>query len=329
MSGTYGDENIQNYSHGMFQSVYDYPYLSSSANHIFDITVGVSKNSALYSTVTNQKAKKRNIYNQMAQTLVGYDITGSVLRFDESGDNLNDSGNKMTDVVFLNMARILNKDEIKKGTFQLQLGLHNLKTAPFTKVVTITDKSGSDGYFVNSPAGEYGMLFATGSANSAIASAQAGSDGFTQVGLIYYQAGIIALTSSLFQQKLTTAAQIGTPTNGNENMSMALTASSIQSIADSLRRRIKNLQFNNTVELNSTVYFCRVNHHEFNYSTNPTYLSESKMRVKTKTTDNPVSYITSVGLYNDNNELLATAKLSEPLKKDPSNEFTIRVRLDY
>ena len=38
VSGTYSDGNIQNFTHGMFQSVYDYPYLSSSANHIFDIT---------------------------------------------------------------------------------------------------------------------------------------------------------------------------------------------------------------------------------------------------------------------------------------------------
>ena len=38
LSGTYEDENIKNFTHGMFQSVYDYPYLSSSANHIFDIT---------------------------------------------------------------------------------------------------------------------------------------------------------------------------------------------------------------------------------------------------------------------------------------------------
>ena len=46
VSGTYNvatpnqDENVKNYAHGMFQSVYDYPYLSSSANHIFDITCG-------------------------------------------------------------------------------------------------------------------------------------------------------------------------------------------------------------------------------------------------------------------------------------------------
>ena len=90
-----------------------------------------------------------------------------------------------------------------------------------------------------------------------------------------------------------------------------------------------NLQFNNTVELNSTVYFCRINHNEFNYSTNPTYLSGSKIRVKTQSSDMPLAYITSVGLYNDSNELVAVAKLSEPLKKSNDNEFTLRVRLDY
>ena len=90
-----------------------------------------------------------------------------------------------------------------------------------------------------------------------------------------------------------------------------------------------SLNFNNTTELNSTIYFCRVGHNDFNYSSNPTYTKDSKIIVKNKTTDAPVSYITTVGLYSADNELLAVAKLSEPLKKTPDNEFTIRVRLDY
>ena len=61
----------------------------------------------------------------------------------------------------------------------------------------------------------------------------------------------------------------------------------------------------------------------------PTYLSQSKIRVKERASDDPISYITTVGLYSPGNELLAVAKLSEPLKKTPANEFTLRVRLDY
>ena len=75
----------------MFQSIYDYPYLSSSANHIFDITVGFSPESGLSasaptSAANPQQAKKNNIYNEMSQILVGYDTTGSIREFDQDGN---------------------------------------------------------------------------------------------------------------------------------------------------------------------------------------------------------------------------------------------------
>ena len=77
------------------------------------------------------------------------------------------------------------------------------------------------------------------------------------------------------------------------------------------------------------IYFCRVNHQDFNYSGNPTYLSSSQIFVKNDAQDMPVSYITSVGLYDENNQLVAVGKLSEPLRKDPTIEYTIRARLDF
>ena len=320
VSGTYGTDNIKSYAHGMFQSVYDYPYLSSSANHVFDITVGVASGSAL--TAEEQASKKLNIYNQMAQVLVGYDHTGSIQQFDEDGDILA-GGTKNTDALFLNFARLLTKDEIKKGTFALSLGVTQTfdeAGGVFADRILIQDTSGSNGYLVNSPVGEYGVLYATNDAGTRLN----GND--QKCGLIFYQAGICVLTSSVFQGMLSSSCEMN---SGTEDMEAILTGSSNDDIANALRTRMYNLQFNNTVELNSSVYFCRINHNEFNYSTNPTYLSGSKIRVKTQASDLPVSYITTVGLYNDNNELLATAKLSEPLKKTSDTEFTIRVRLDY
>ena len=155
-------------------------------------------------------------------------------------------------------------------------------------------------------------------------------------GLIFYQAGVVVLSSSVMQKNQGDGhgglLQNNTPTDFldvSTNVGDVLKDHEISGSTWALRKRIMNIQFNNTVELNSTVYFCRVNHNEYNYSSNPTYLNKSKIRVKTKTTDLPVSYITTVGLYNDNNELMAVAKLSEALKKTPDNEFTIRVRLDY
>jgi len=110
----------------------------------------------------------------------------------------------------------------------------------------------------------------------------------------------------------------------------AITGSTMSTFSQKIRNRIYNVQFNNTVELNSTVYFCRVNHNDFNYSSNPTYLSGSEVRViQDESRDQAISYITTVGLYSADNQLLAVGKLSEPLRKDPAIELTLRARLDY
>ena len=96
-----------------------------------------------------------------------------------------------------------------------------------------------------------------------------------------------------------------------------------------LRHRVQTLSYNNTTEINSKIYFCRIPWNKFNYSTNPTFVSGGAIVVKNRETDIPVSYITTIGLYSSAGELMATAKLSEPLRKDPTNELTLRVRLDY
>jgi len=331
ISGTYGLNNIKNYSHGMFQSVYDYPYLSSSANHIIDLTCGYANNSILSGTSAThlQNAKKINIYNEMAQVLAGFTAAGAVREFDKDGDLT--TGDKLQQAYFINFTRLLAKDEIKKGSFSIELGTGTAYTSPFATTVTITDASGANGYKVNSPAGEYGVLFAKDSTGSPMSAH--GTNG-TAVGLLYYQAGIAVLSASAFGSLLTTPVSMSR-TDGSAvtwpsaSVESVLTSSAISGNCDDLRNRLQNVSFNNTTELNSTIYFCRADNTDFNYSANPTYLSESKIVVKTDSQDVPVTYMTSVGLYSADNELLAVAKLSEPLKKDPTTEFTVRVRLDY
>jgi hypothetical protein len=327
--GTYDDENIKNYSHGMFQSVYDYPYLSSSANHIFDITLGYGRNSASSGSVISsaQPAKKENLYNQMAQLLVGYDITGAIRPFDEDGDLT--KGTKIEDAMFISFARLLVKDEIKKGTFSLTLGVGGAYATPFTKTTSITDRNAATSFKVNSPVGEYGILYATGNLVDPSAA------GYLPCGLLFYQAGIAVLSSSILQSNhssdsglINEASMIGF-FDAATSFTGTMEAHEISGAADSLRRRVNNLSFNNTTELNSTIYFCRANHNEFNFSANPTYLSASQIRVKNQSSDSPVSYITTVGLYSADNQLLAVGKLSEPLRKDPSMEYTLRARIDY
>jgi|LakMenEpi03Aug12_release.lakeMendotaPanAssembly.Ray.scaffolds.fasta_scaffold191339_3 hypothetical protein len=343
-SSTYGTGNIKPYAHGMFQSVYDYPYLSSSANHLFDMSVGLAANTPGSSSADSFVTKKVNLYNQMAQILVGFDATGSILKFDRDGDTATaDAVEKFNSAFFLNFSRLLVKDEIKKGSFQLTLGINSSSASPFNATCLISDASASSGggYKVNSPTGEYGVLYA-----SNFSSASAGNSN-DEVGLIFYQAGVAVISTAVFAQS--SSNSVLTSMSGNQQgqlasgyvLQMAGTGStyanvealygtgSISDAAAALRNRIRNVTFNNTTELNSTIHFCRVNHNDFNYSSNPTYLSSSQIRVKNKTTDAPVSYITTVGLYSPDNELLAVAKLSEPIKKDPTQELILRVRLDY
>lgn len=434
--------NIKNYPHGMFQSVYDYPYTSSSANHVFDLTVGLHADSSNYVPTTDSFAKKKkNVYNQMAQVLVGHDTNGNILKFDQDGDFAGSTDDKYEDALFVNIARLIGKDEIRKGTFQIRLGIGEGtglfdgtdpafetntpmpfeilagQTEPST-YITIQDENAATDYRVNSPAGEYGILKITelryrdggfGGAPSTILNGQQLLDQYTKdgtnsvdalrVGLVYYQAGVVVLDPKIFIRGAENGATTKTdPSTGlipyrhasgwnytdstgnpdwikddrgqtvvngsygsgatepadwsalapNENIAyrsitdaLQNSTSSIERVCNGLRNRIWDIKFNNTTELNSTIYFCRINHNDFNYSSNPTYLGEndpqtgeatgnnSKIRVKRSTLDAPVSYITTVGLYSADNELLAVAKLSEPLKKDPTNEMILRVRLDY
>ena len=338
LSGTYisgtTEKNIKNYTHGMFQSVYDYPYLSSSANHIFDVTIGLGSGSGLITKSNiSMAAKKQNVYNQMAQVLMGYDANSNIRLFDEDGD-LVDGGAKLKEVVFVNFARLLTKDEIKKGSFQLELGVataHSFDgTSMFANRIKLYDKNAQNDYRVNSPAGEYGILYADSTAATNLHT----DDTTQKAGLIFYQAGIAVVTASVFTDQadggiLTNARGTAQMNAGTQTVPQLFVSGAISASCDAFRQRIFNVQFNNTTELNSTVYFCRAHHNEFNYSTNPTYLSSSQLVVKNNASDTPVSYITTVGLYSADNELLAVAKLSEPLKKDPSNELTMRVRLDY
>jgi len=333
VSGTYADNNIKNYSHGIFQSVYDYPYLSSSANHIFDITVGFSTGSDFSSDTDTQLNKKRNIYDQMAQVLVPYDISGNVRPFDQDGNLYETGDGKIHDAFFLNFARLITKDEIKKGSFEVVFFTGStLATSYSDETMTISDYGAASSFNVNSPTGEYGLLYTS--------SASPNDD--SAVGHVYYQAGIAVITASIFTDDflepgdpsdgIETHCEFGAPgaTYDTSSYEAVLSASSIQSFADGVRNRLYSFEFNNTTELNSTIYFCRANTGDYNYSSNPTYISASKLRVKG---DNPfaqpISYITTIGLYSSQNELLAVAKLSEPLKKTPSNELTLRVRLDY
>tara|TARA_Y100001963_G_scaffold150551_1_gene231838 strand:+ start:2337 stop:3404 length:1068 start_codon:yes stop_codon:yes gene_type:complete len=92
----------------------------------------------------------------------------------------------------------------------------------------------------------------------------------------------------------------------------------------------KGFTLNSEEKLSSDFIFIRANNSSFNYSENPSFISGSTGEVVfNEFIDNPVTYITTVGLYNDTNDLLAVAKLSRPLPKDFTKEMLVRVKLDF
>ena len=92
------------------------------------------------------------------------------------------------------------------------------------------------------------------------------------------------------------------------------------------------MTFQNVTDISSTLIFCRLGTNDFNYSSNPTYTNASgRIRVIDPGSEGQSSFtmLTTVGLYDPNDTLLAVAKLSRPIEKNAEKEITLRVRLDF
>ena len=91
-----------------------------------------------------------------------------------------------------------------------------------------------------------------------------------------------------------------------------------------------DFQARRTENVSTSHYFVRANNREFNFSNNPTFVSGSTGAFAEPLFErDPHVYITTVGLYNDSNELVAVAKVSQPVMKSFDNESLIKVRLDF
>lgn len=241
-----------------------------------------------------------------------------------------------------------------KGRSKLNIG----DTLHIENQVTILDTNASSQYSAEAVAGEVATLkMYLGNINSTP----------VNVGLVFYDMGVIVLdvnkvfdltdavqgvinfpdtTGTSVDFVLKNGAQTITTANGqkaighDEDTSATLkTFLQLATVDDIIKhfcesRFIDNsntaITFQNETIINSTIFFCRAAASDFNYSTNPTYTdANGKIVVVKNTTDQPFSYITTVGLYSNKDELLAVAKLSRPIEKNPNNELTIRVRLDY
>ena len=166
--------------------------------------------------------------------------------------------------------------------------------------------SGSDGYSYNSGSGGSGYTVSSG-----------------PYGLFLPDIGTVLLNGDALDLNSAEGLNLGTVTTSNTNGDNPLRLlGTIQSGS--------NFGLNSEETITSDFVFIRARNSEFNYSENPSYISGSTGEViYDYFINNPQTYITTVGMYNDSNELLAVAKLSKPLNKDFTKEALIRVKLDF
>jgi hypothetical protein len=277
----------------------------------------------------------------MAKVLLGTDVDNSILKFSLDGDALT-TNNVLHNAIFVNFSRNQFVDKIRKGTFNLLVNVTG------TTNVWLTDLSGAmtEPVVRECQTGEVGLLFVSSSTNTNLA-ATLGSN--LTGGLVFYEAGVAVISPYIFaksgsspeptsstdnfdenQRGLLAAAGDFSGSGANSTVGYAFVSGTVYNGAYGMYSNIVTASYQSVTELNSTIYFCRAFNNEFNYSSNPTYLDESQIIVKEgDPMAQPISYITTVGLYDDNNQLLAVAKLSEPIKKTPDTELIARVRLDF
>ncbi len=136
-------------------------------------------------------------------------------------------------------------------------------------------------------------------------------------GLLFPQLGTILLNPAAINQSIgVNSDQSPNLTNGENNIT--------------LFESLSSFTLNAQETITSDYVFIRSRNSEFNYSTNPSFISGSTGEVVFESfINNPQTYITTVGMYNDKNDLIAVAKLSRPLQKDFTKESLIRVKLDF
>ncbi len=238
------------------------------------------------------------------------------------------AGMDMTSFYAININRARYKERLDPGNISL-----DLKGA--VRNITLIDDSGdSDG-----TTGFGGRVFniVSGSLNIGT-SAAATINSYTASngegwGLFYPDLGIILLNPAALSASCDVSLQPATSsvaatyhlTRGS-NFGGTAMFNAISGGMDFQARRAE--------KVSSTYYFIRANSKQFNYSNNPSYVTasagtEGVTLFSTYSNTPAKSYVTSVGLYDNNNVLMAVAKLSKPIEKSFEKEVAIRVKLDF
>ena len=304
-------------------------------------------------TASNQVATTSGLYYYDISQL-GYGSTGAAVQFSVAYGNrlgsgsapltTSEIGKSPSSIVYGQYRTLINGDENTDFTFgtatpdsiyvisvnrsrfkeKLLPGTFSLTLTSGSNSITITDDSKVANTVSYIDAGRVYNLI-SGSAGTVVPSFN--TSGYTSnsgsYGKIYPDVGIIVLNGDALAAPAVSGGlalpfnQTGSATTTNLNLIYnAIKAGS-------------NFTLQSEETITSNYVFVRVRNGEFNYSMNPSNISGSGELRWDVMVNTPQTYITTVGLYNDNNDLLGVAKLSRPLLKDFTKEALVRIKLDY
>jgi hypothetical protein len=243
----------------------------------------------------------RVVYGEYRNLVYGTETTN--FSFDNGATTAND-------IFIINVARSRYKESLLPGSFNLTLGSGS-------NTVRLTDDSGTTSLtrFIGENKVYYVISGSNGNAYTSAASS-------SYYGMVFPDLDIIVLNASASSTvSLTNVFAPLAQTTSSANYNTVKLYNSI--VSGSI------FQLKSSETVSSRYFFTRVKNSEFNYTSNPSIIDANGNLLYTTLINNPQTYVTTVGMYNDNNELLAVAKLSRPLTKDFTKEALIRIKLDY
>lgn len=294
-----------------YVDIYDDTPSADGSSVQFSAAYGHALGSGSSELGTEENPASKAVYAQYKSLL----LETNASRFITAGSGSTDS------IYVINVKRNRVKERLDEGNFELPLAGINMRDTNATGSVTVDSTVVTlidDSSIASATVGVSGRVYNI--VSGSLANGVFNSSAPVYYGLFYPDYGVMVLDGKMLDQQLTFQTNTGSNSEGSNHFAL------FHSISGSGT----GFQARNSQQITSANYFVRVKNGQYNFSNNPSYTTGTNGLIAQSTfIGDPKSYITTIGLYNERNELLAVAKMSKPLLKSFSREQLIRVKLDY
>ena len=304
-----------------------------------------SSSGSLENGINTEALESKAMYSQFKQLLLDpeqnlFEFVSQTNRYDNSNTLVAPYTETSEHVYVLSLNRNRYKEKLAPGSWELSLhGVNSGGVATGSKVTKLVDETLSQTYLLDTSlvrvgvGGQYYFVY-SGSLEDGLYS---GPNSAVPYGIVYPDYGLMVLNGKALDASASMNTNRAAATTNSKYNNLRL----FNSISASMMSGSSYYFEGRTLEtIHSTIYFARVGNGEFNYSNNISYYTASvndSYRIKdnlrlsgtANDTNRNVTYVTTICLYNDDNELLAVAKLSKPVIKTSNSEMIIKIKLDY